>query len=229
MEIHLEPGYGRRADHLLHVAHERGVDLVVLGTHQRMGLQRWWHGSVSEGVLRQAEQSVVCVPPTQAWARRPSPPRRVLVPVDFSEGSLRAIAQARLLVSEGGRIHLLHVHERRLGDPGWSDHYGVLPEPSGEREQVLRRLEALVPLGEQGVRWSVEGVSAADTALAVCQAAEREGVDLVCVAAGESHLGRLGGLARELMERCHRPVMVVPAPATSGEPRGWASQEAQPQ
>ncbi|MFL5347467.1 MAG: universal stress protein [Hyalangium sp.] len=226
VELHLESGYGRRSDHLLHVAHERGVDLVVVGTHQRMGLQRWWHGSVSEGVLRQAGQSMVCVPSTQARPRRLSPPRTVLVPVDFSEASLRALAQARLMVSEGGRVHLLHVHERRLGDPAFADHYGVLPEPPGEHEQVLRRLEALAPMGEQGVRWSVEGVSAADLALAVCQAAEREGVDLVCVAARESRLGRVAGLARELMERCRRPVLVVPTPLRSGEPRGWAPQEA---
>ncbi|WP_224240618.1 universal stress protein [Hyalangium gracile] len=222
LELHLEPGYGRRADHLLHVARERGADLVVVGTHQRAGLQRWWHGSVSEGVLRHAEQSVVCVPPQQGASRQPSPPRTLLVPVDFSEASLRAIAQARLMVGEGGRIHLLHVHHKRLGDPDWTDHYGVLPEPPAERQEVLRRLEALVPQGEQGVRWSVEGVSAADIPVAICQAAEREGVDLVCVGATETRLGRIGGLARELMARCHRPVLVVPPTAAAGEPRGWA-------
>lgn len=225
VELHLEPGYGRRADHLLHVAHERGVDMVVMGTHQREGLQRWWHGSVSEGVLRHAEQSVVCVPPMPMKARAPLPPRTVLVPVDFSEASLRALAEARTLVAEGGRVHLLHVHERRMGDPDWTDHYGVLPEPPGERQEVLRRLESLVPEGEQAVRWSVEGVSAADPVLAICQAAEREGVDLVCVAAGEVRLGRVTGVARELMTRCRRPVLVVPPPAGGAEPRGWDSQE----
>ncbi|WP_224371540.1 universal stress protein [Hyalangium versicolor] len=228
VEIHLEPGYGRRADHLLHVARERSVDLLVVGTHQRAGLQRWWHGSVSEGVLRQAEQSVVCVPPQPVRARPALPPRTVVVPVDFSEGSLRAIAQARSLVAEGGRIHLLHVHERRLGDPDWTDHYGVLPEPPGEHQEVLRRLEALVPEGELAVRWSVEGVSASDMALAVCQAAEREGADMVCVAASESRLGHVGGVARELMARCHRPVMVVPSAAPSREPRGWAPEPIHP-
>ncbi|HZI15655.1 MAG TPA: universal stress protein, partial [Myxococcus sp.] len=75
VEIHLEPGYGRRDDHLLHVARERGADLVVVGTHQRVGLQRWWHGSVSAGVMRNAEQSVVCVPATYVRPRRASPPR----------------------------------------------------------------------------------------------------------------------------------------------------------
>jgi nucleotide-binding universal stress UspA family protein len=221
VEIHLEPGYGRRADHLVHVARERAVDLVVVGTHQRAALQRWWHGSVSEGVLRQAEQSVVCVPPSTHRARKRGPPRRVLVPVDFSEASRRAIDEARSLVVEGGRIHLIHVHPRRLGDPNFADHYGVLPEPPGERERVLRQLQALVPQDSGGVRWTAEGVTASDVVLGICQAAEREGVDLVCVGATEGHLGRVGGVARGLMVRCRRPVLVVPARAEAREPSGW--------
>jgi len=221
VEIHLEPGYGRRDDHLLHVARERGADLVVVGTHQRVGLQRWWHGSVSAGVMRHAGQSVVCVPATYVKPRRPSPPRSVLVPVDFTEASQRAISQARMLVGPGGRVHLLHVHPRRLKDPDWSEHYGVLPEPPAEREEVLRRLQALVPREEDGVRWTVEGVSASEEAQAICQAADREGVDLVCVGATGGRLGRVGGVARELMARSHRPVLVVPAPPETREPSGW--------
>jgi nucleotide-binding universal stress UspA family protein len=228
VELHLEPGYGRRADHLLHVATERHADLVVVGTHQRAGLQRLWHGSVSEGVLKSAEQSVVCVPATYVQPRKAGPPRSVLVPVDFSEASLRAVAQARLLVGPGGHIHLLHVHLRRLGDPAWTDHYGVLPEPPGEQERVLAGLQALVPPEDGGVRWTVEGVSGSDVAQAVSQAAERHGMDLVCVGATEGRLGAIGGVARALMARCHRPVMVVPlGPSTvRTEPRGWGPPEA---
>jgi nucleotide-binding universal stress UspA family protein len=147
----------------------------------------------------------------------------VLVPVDFSEESLRAVAQARTLVGMTGRVHLLHVHTQRLTDPDWTDHYGVLPEPPGEREEVQRKLWALVPPEDERVRWSVEGVTSSDRVKAICQAAEREGVDLVCVGTSEgSHLGA-GALARELMARCRRPVMVVPAPV-SREPRGWGAQ-----
>jgi nucleotide-binding universal stress UspA family protein len=223
VELHLEPGYGRRADHLLHVAQERRVDLIVVGTHQRAALQRLWHGSVSAQVLKQAEPPVVCVPPTWGMPRRASPPRAVLVPVDFSEESLRAVAQARTLVGMTGRVHLLHVHLRRRSDPGWTDHYGVLPEPPGEQEQVLRQLWGLVPPEDERVRWSVEGVTGSDPTRAICQAAEREGVDLVCVGAAEGS-GARGHLVRELMARCRRPVMVVPAPAAAREPRGWGSE-----
>lgn len=212
LEVVLEAGYGRPADHLLHVAHARGADLLVVGTHQRRGLARLWHGSVSAEVLRHAERSVVCVPPAFAEPRPARGPRTVLVPVDFSEASARAVEQARLLVGPGGRVHLLHVWRRGAAESPW-DWYGVVPEP--QQDVVLRRLRELVPPGEgAAVRWTVEGVSGEDVAQAICQATEREGVDLVCLGASEEgrHAGPLGGaVARELRERCRRPVMVVPA------------------
>ena len=216
VEVVLEPGFGRPADHLLHVAHARGVDLVVVGTHARGGLGRLWHGSVSAGVLRHAEQSVVCVPPSLREPRPATAPRSVLVPVDFSAASARAISQARSLVGPGGRVHLLHVHRRRTGEASYYDHYGVLPEPPHERDTVLKRLWGLVPrdVGAQTVHWSVEGVTGDDVTLAICQATEREGVDLVCVGTSPEPSREpdalKGAVARELVARCRRPVMVVP-------------------
>ncbi len=226
VELHLEPGYGRRADHLLHMARERRVDMVVVGTHRRAGLRRLWHGSVSAGVLRHAESSVVCVPPAYAQPLRSRAPRAALVPVDFSEASVRAVAQARALVGPGGRVHLLHVHVRRLSDPDWTNHEGVLPEPPGEHEAVLHRLWALVPREEAAARWSVEGVTSADVVQAICQAAEREGVDLVCLGATEGRWGGAGGpVVHELMARCRRPVLVVPPHAPGAEPPGWGEMD----
>jgi nucleotide-binding universal stress UspA family protein len=217
LEPHLEPGFGRPSDHLLHVAHSRGVDLVVVGTHQRGGLARLWHGSVSAGVLRHAEQSVVCVPPSQPVARRSVPPRAVLVPVDFSEASTRAISQACSLVRPGGRVHLLHVHRLKAAERSWvMDHYGVLPEPPQERSAVLERLRAMVPHedGARQVHWTVEGVTGDDVARAICQATEREGVDLVCLgtSAARGPASYLSdAVARALVARCRRPVMVLHA------------------
>ncbi|WP_375769057.1 universal stress protein [Archangium gephyra] len=216
LQLHLEPGFGRPADHLLHVAHAHGVDLVLVGNHQRGGLARLWHGSVSAGVLRHAEQSVACVPPTRPVARRSVPPRAVLVPVDFSEASTRAISEARSLVRPGGRVHLLHVHRRRPADRAWvMDQYGVVPEPPREQSAILERLKALVPHedGASGVHWTMEGVTGDDVARAICQATEREGVDLVCLGTSDApgHTDALGeSVARALVERCRRPVVVLP-------------------
>ncbi|MBZ4399053.1 universal stress protein [Myxococcus faecalis] len=217
VEVVLEPGFGRSADHLLHVALSRGADLVVVGMRAQGPVKRWWHGSVSAGVLRNAEQAVVCVPDTLREPRRAQPPRSVLVPVDFSDACLRAITQARSMVGPGGRVHLLHVHRRRFGETGFMDHSGVLPEPPREHEATLQRLWDLVPRdeGARALRWSVEGVSGEDIALAICQATEREGVDLVCLGTSGVPSQAPDALpvvvARELVARCRRPVMVVPA------------------
>jgi nucleotide-binding universal stress UspA family protein len=40
------------ADTILRVAHERGADLIVMGTHGRTGLQLVLHGSVAAKVVR---------------------------------------------------------------------------------------------------------------------------------------------------------------------------------
>ena len=58
----IKPGLGRRDIHLVQAAEDAQAELVVVGSHQRKGFQRWWHGSVSSGVLHAAPMSVAVVP-----------------------------------------------------------------------------------------------------------------------------------------------------------------------
>lgn len=51
------------ADLLVQFANEEDIDLVVLGTHGRSGLDRWMIGSVAEGVVRNAPVPVVTARP----------------------------------------------------------------------------------------------------------------------------------------------------------------------
>ena len=60
-ELRLLGGLGRPADHLVAMAEEAKADLVVVGAHHRTLLSRFWHGSVSRGVIDQAPMNVVCV------------------------------------------------------------------------------------------------------------------------------------------------------------------------
>lgn len=55
-------GLGRVADHLAHIASEDRADALVVGAHQRTGLRRLWHGSVSHGVVDAAHTNVFVVP-----------------------------------------------------------------------------------------------------------------------------------------------------------------------
>jgi nucleotide-binding universal stress UspA family protein len=111
----------------------------------------------------------------------------------------------------------LHVHRRRVSERAWTqDVYGVLPEPPREQSMVMQRLQSLVPHedGTQGVHWTMEGVTGDDVARAICQATEREGVDLVCLgtSAGKRHSEYFNdSVARALVARCRRPVVVLHA------------------
>ena len=58
----VKPGWGRVDSHLMLLAEESNVDLLVVGTHQRAGIARLWQGSVSRSVLHGAPMSVACIP-----------------------------------------------------------------------------------------------------------------------------------------------------------------------
>ncbi|XXF77824.1 universal stress protein [Myxococcaceae bacterium GXIMD 01537] len=195
----LELGTGRIADHLVAVADDEAVDLLVVGTHHRRAMAKLW--SVSHHALRLARMSVACVP-AAACARGADVPipvvREVLVATDFSEAGNRAVPLAFSLLPNGGTVHLLHVAER-----------------PGEKEEELRaRLEELVPRDAQGrdVRIQIEVLGGSDVATAIAQAAARYNVDVLCLGTtGRGGLGRavLGSVTQQVMGRTDRPVMVV--------------------
>ena len=54
-------GFGPPADQITEYAAKHGIDLIVMGTHGRSGLEKMWLGSVTEKVLRQANCPVLVV------------------------------------------------------------------------------------------------------------------------------------------------------------------------
>jgi nucleotide-binding universal stress UspA family protein len=61
-EVALLEAGGRRVDRvILEEATRWGADLIVLGTHGRHGVERFWFGSVAEGVARGAAVPVLFV------------------------------------------------------------------------------------------------------------------------------------------------------------------------
>src|SRR5688572_27593527 len=93
---------------LLH-ARSRRPDLVVLGTHQRTGLDRLRTGSVAERVTLRATQPVLIVPARSAG--RPVPSfDNIVVAVDFGAASKAALEQALVLTrGTSRRLTIVHV------------------------------------------------------------------------------------------------------------------------
>jgi nucleotide-binding universal stress UspA family protein len=203
VRVRVEVGVGRIADHLVALAAEEKVDLLVVGTHQRKALGKLW--SVSHHALRLAKMSVVSVP-TRAGVHGADvelpPVRSVLVTTDFSETADRAVAYACSVTPPGGTVHLVHVIAQ------------VRPE---QVEGLKQQLEKLVPraAAQSGRKVQVEVVGGADVAGAIIQAAERHCVDIICMATrGRTGVARavMGSVAQEVMARSDRPVLMVRTP-----------------
>jgi nucleotide-binding universal stress UspA family protein len=218
--VHLEPGLGKPSEALLSLARKEAVDLMVVGTHQRTGARRWWHGSVSQRVLHDSPTSVLCVPTSAVSSQAIPHIRRVLAPTDLSELGSFAVRHAYSLAPPGGTVYLLHVMEPA---PGTAAAAGRLlpdiptPEERGERERLLAELHALVPpeAANRGVSSRFEVVSGRRVSEAVIQAAERLDCDVICLGThGRSGLTRAlaGSVAQEVLLNGTRPAFIVRPP-----------------
>ena len=53
--VHQVVKMGRPAETIIEYAHQHPIDLIVMATHGRSGVQRWVYGSVADKVLRGAD------------------------------------------------------------------------------------------------------------------------------------------------------------------------------
>jgi nucleotide-binding universal stress UspA family protein len=219
--IKIQPAWGELGSHLGAEASATDADLLVIGTHRRHGLKRLWLGATTQPTLHAAPVPVLCVPSTEAEVRPVTNAipelRQVLVTTDFSPLANRAIPFAYALVREGGVVHLCHVAEHALPNPlyAYPDDGAVTGKPL-ERE-LRSKLDALVPPEalRRGIQTHAFVADGGRAATAILQAAERLGVDAICLAShGRSGLAEaiLGSVAHEVVGASERPVLIVRAP-----------------
>lgn len=102
---------GRPWEEICTEARKSKSDLIVISTHGYKGLKHLFPGSSTERVIRHAPCSVLAVRGEGgADAGRELQPRRILVPMDFSTSSKRALAYAADMAREfNAEIVLLNV------------------------------------------------------------------------------------------------------------------------
>jgi nucleotide-binding universal stress UspA family protein len=104
--------HGEVVPALLREVEQESVDLIIVTTHGRAGLERAWLGSVTDALIREADVPVLVIRPDEdgRGAEPRGSSRHVLIALDGSERAERAIAPALALVAEdGGRATLLRV------------------------------------------------------------------------------------------------------------------------
>jgi len=161
---------GRTVSDLHEVSKREKVDLMVVGMHQRRGLDRIWRASVSQGLVHQLRKNIACIPMGSNDPKeiRITEYKSVLIPTDFSECSKQAIALGYGMVLPHGRVHLLHV---------------LSNSEEKESESIVAAVKELIPQDAKflGIQTQIEVVKADNAAEAIAASAERNNVTAICV------------------------------------------------
>jgi nucleotide-binding universal stress UspA family protein len=197
------------AERIVDYAEKQSIDLVVMGTHGRRGVDRMLFGSVTEEVVRHAPCPVFTVR-TDADVEPSQAVRRILVPVDFSRGSESAVRHAKeMALTYGAEIDLLHVVE----EPVYPSAYEV--ETTFPSDEVVARVEDR--LGEMareeiGIEHVVVEALVGHPARGILDYVETNDVDLIVQAThGRTGLDHvlLGSVTERVLRQSPVPVFVV--------------------
>ncbi|MBT8379992.1 MAG: universal stress protein [Ignavibacteria bacterium] len=198
---------------ILDYASENLIDLIVIGTHGRRGLGHFFLGSVAEEIVRMSECPVFTI----REAEKPTHPKakeNILVPVDFSEHSRNALANAKEIAkSYQAKIHLLHIIEETIHPAyslsGKSSIFDIVPNIKEDCEKRLSKMISET-IGDE-VKTEIKIVSG-QAANEIINYAKTNTMDLIVIAThgltGLEHL-LLGSTTEKVVRMASCPVFTV--------------------
>lgn len=196
------------------IARDRNVELIVVGTHGRKGVNRMFGGSVAESIIRSAECPVLTlrqqnhVPPTERQAK----PARFLVPIDFSVYSYAALDFASSIAGPlNGVITILHVDEIDEHVTNETEKSGEIPNTNEpHRLEIWEQLQAYRP-PDAGVRFEHQLICGS-AVKRIANFANLNDFDYVVLGThGRSGVRRalLGSVAEQVVRNADCPVITV--------------------
>jgi nucleotide-binding universal stress UspA family protein len=203
---------GSAAESVLQYANENDVDLIIISSHGRSGLNRWVYGSVAERIMSQAP-----CPTLILNARRsdsPNAPQNILVTLDGSELAEKALEPAMDMASAlESQLHLLRVttsgHMRIEIDSSPDLIDGIESNELVEAQEYLKELSQRIGL-EDG-QLSVE-VAKGTVAEAIIEYAANNDIDLITISShGRTGLKRwvYGSVAEKVLRGACCATMIV--------------------
>ena len=215
---------GRPREQICKLARDINIDLIVIATRGNTGLKHLTLGSTAERVVRYSPCPVLVIrePGSKKKSTAAGGPRhgqsfkRILVPVDFSECSLKGLFYGKALAKKfGAKLILLHsVHVQYFVT---NDEYVRYDFP-----EVMRQAEAIEreQLHELVAKTDWEGVEVEPSLQIghvgdqICTRAADYNADLIVTSThGRTGLKRalLGSTAEYVVRHAPCPVLVVPS------------------
>ena len=205
-------------DDLLGTANEENVDLIVMGTHGRRNLGRFFLGSTTEAILRHVPVPILTISErgTEQHAELPFdvPFREILYATDLPETNLTALHYcsdfARRL---GAHLTLLHVM-RPLESPVFEDEAELHAQRMGELHKAIER--------EHGNHLNVATEVVHGTPhQEILKYAAATNADLIVInlqSKGLLERALLGSTAERVIRSASIPVLAIPGPSVHGAP-----------
>ena len=199
-------------------AAERGVDLIVMATHGRGPMSRFWLGSTADGLVRRSTIPILLLRPCEesSGTKADFNPRRVLVPLDGSDESEAILNHALALAGDSQpEFDILKVYPH---PKAFASSY--LPHTAQVNADVLEEGRAAAveyveehaaTLIEQGIPATGHVVTDREPAAGILHFAEQSGADLIAMCThGRGGVSRmvLGSVTDKVIRGAQIPILV---------------------
>ena len=217
---------GRPVEEICRLAREQKIDLIVTSSRGLTGVKHLVLGSTAERIVRYSPCPVLVVRPTEGKQKASRNGKgtasklsfgKILVPIDFSECSMKGLAYAKALAGEfGSKLVLLHSVALR---------YHVANEEYARYDfpLLMQQCEkaARDQMGDLVQKTDWDGVVEVETSLQtghpgdqICSRATDHGVDLIVTSThgrtGLKHMF-IGSTAEYVVRHAPCPVLVIPS------------------
>lgn len=222
---------GPVAPTLIEHVRSRKADLVVMTTHGRTGLSRFFLGSVADRLVRELHCPVLLLAPESPQVPEPGTAARVLIPLDGSALAASILGRAAAVLPPDAALELVRV-VILPGMPLPPEAASALPSELLDEELSIAAHyleDVAATLRARGRVVHTRVLTHWNPAAAIADYAEERHCDLIALATrGESGLQRalLGSVADKIIRSARLPVLVWNPPASAPNRKGNGMEEA---
>lgn len=214
--------YGDPTKSILRFVSKNKIDLVVMSTHGRSGLKKWWLGSTANEVARESGIPVLLVRANMNKAAMETPVAKILVPLDGSKFAQQILSHVEMIAANlGSEIVLIRIveslEETEVDTKEKGEEIIVLKKYTNMiRSTLENRAKAYLERVEKSML--IKGLKVKSVVLSgkvsptIIQYADDNFIDLIAISThGYTGINRwaFGSVAAKLVQYSTRPILVI--------------------